>query len=71
VSSAAEEIAKLVFQLVLTATSTATLGIPISPQIPNLLKKQQKKLINKKILLKSGSQLYFQGFLLFPDISLL
>jgi len=39
VSSAAEEIAKLVFQLVLTATSTATLGIPISPQIPNLLKK--------------------------------
>jgi len=46
VSSAAEEIAKLVFQLVLTATSTATLGIPISPQIPNLLKKVAKE-INK------------------------
>ncbi|WP_155396758.1 hypothetical protein [Methanosarcina barkeri] len=36
VSYAAEEIAKLVFQLVLTATSTATLGIPIPLQSINL-----------------------------------
>jgi hypothetical protein len=35
VSYAAEEIAKLVFQLVLTAT----LGVPIPLQIRNLLKK--------------------------------
>ncbi|WP_048121081.1 hypothetical protein [Methanosarcina vacuolata] len=39
VGYAAEEIVKLVFQLVLTATSTATLGVPITPQIINLLKK--------------------------------
>jgi hypothetical protein len=39
VSYAAEEIVKLVFQLVLTATSTATLGVPITPQILNLFKK--------------------------------
>jgi len=35
VSYATEEIAKLVFQLVLTATSTVTLGVPISLQIIN------------------------------------
>jgi len=46
VSYAAEEIVKLVFQLVLTATSTATLGIPISPQILNLLKNVAKE-VNK------------------------
>lgn len=39
VSYAAEEIVKLVFQLILTATSTATLGVPVSSQILNLLKK--------------------------------
>jgi hypothetical protein len=39
VSYATEEIAKLVFQLVLTATSTATLGVLVSSQILNLLKK--------------------------------
>lgn len=44
VNYAAEEIVKLAFQLVLTAI----LGIPISSQILNLLKKVEKKLINKK-----------------------
>jgi len=42
VSYATEEIAKLVFQLALTATSTATLGVPIPLQIINLLKKIRK-----------------------------
>jgi len=46
VSYAAEEIVKLVFQLVLTATSTATLGVPIPSQILDLLKNVGKK-VNK------------------------
>lgn len=43
VNYAAEEIVKLVFQLVLTATSTATLGVPILSQVINLLKNIAKE----------------------------
>ncbi len=42
VGYATEEIVEFVFQLALTGISTATLGVQVPPQAPNLLKKVAK-----------------------------